>query len=265
MVLPCGPPPMGARVQWLHTNYADYAGHYGLSWLAPVVQGYLRRLHNRTRGTWWPVRSCDAVARSTASTRARARARRGCELFDPARRTARLRATWGAGARTWWRSTLDGSRRRRTSRWRWRRTEPCSGRKRGAMRDRRRRTTARRAREGAPDLVSAGCARVLRSPPTTPRPTSSCSRARRRRSGTSRSRRWRAAWPSWRTTTRRLAFTSPMANPACWRREEMRAPSSRARRRSLVGLSACPGCAGARERTRPPSTGRASWQPSRLS
>jgi glycosyltransferase involved in cell wall biosynthesis len=80
-----------------HTNFADYARHYGLGWLAPVVLQYLRRLHNQTRGTL------------VASAEMRDRLRglgfndvsvlgRGVdsELFSPGRRSAALRAAWGA-------------------------------------------------------------------------------------------------------------------------------------------------------------------------
>ncbi len=79
-----------------HTNFADYARHYGLGWLAPVVLHYLRSLHNRTRGTL------------VASAEMRDRLRglgfndvsvlgRGVdsELFSPGRRSATLRAAWG--------------------------------------------------------------------------------------------------------------------------------------------------------------------------
>ena len=83
-----------------HTNFADYAGHYGLGWLAPVVQGYLRRLHNRTRGTL--VASAELRRRLLGigfnGVHVLGRGVDG-ELFDPARRSAGLRATWGAGSK----------------------------------------------------------------------------------------------------------------------------------------------------------------------
>ena len=82
-----------------HTNFADYAGHYGLGWLAPVVLGYLRRLHNRTRGTL--VASAELRRRLLGigfdGVHVLGRGVDG-ELFDPARRSARVRATWGAGS-----------------------------------------------------------------------------------------------------------------------------------------------------------------------
>ena len=82
-----------------HTNFADYAGHYRLGWLAPVVLGYLRRLHNRTRGTL--VASAELRRRLLGigfnGVHVLGRGVDG-ELFDPARRSARLRATWGAGS-----------------------------------------------------------------------------------------------------------------------------------------------------------------------
>ena len=83
-----------------HTNFADYAGHYGLGWLAPVVLGYLRRLHNRTRGTL--VASAELRRRLLGigfnGVHVLGRGVDGA-LFDPARRAAGLRAAWGAGSK----------------------------------------------------------------------------------------------------------------------------------------------------------------------
>jgi glycosyltransferase involved in cell wall biosynthesis len=81
-----------------HTNFADYAGHYGLGWLAPVVQRYLRQLHNRTRGT---LVASPELRRRLLGVGFNGVLGRGVdgELFDPARRSARLRATWGAGSK----------------------------------------------------------------------------------------------------------------------------------------------------------------------
>ena len=77
---------------------------------------------------WWPVRSCDVGCSASASatcTCSGAAWTASCSI----RRGARPGSgrPGARGATTWWRSTSDGSRRRRTSRWRWRRTAQCSG------------------------------------------------------------------------------------------------------------------------------------------
>ena len=81
-----------------HTNFHSYSRHYGVAWLEGLVLWYLRRFHNRTRGTLVP----------SAELRDRLHARgfknvafvgRGVdsELFDPQRRRAELRNEWGVG------------------------------------------------------------------------------------------------------------------------------------------------------------------------
>jgi glycosyltransferase involved in cell wall biosynthesis len=80
-----------------HTNFHGYARHYGAGWLWRLTLCYLRRFHNRTRGTL------------VASTELRGQLRaagfenlsvlgRGVDaaLFTPRRRSASLRAAWGA-------------------------------------------------------------------------------------------------------------------------------------------------------------------------
>src|SRR6478736_5321208 len=39
-----------------HTNFGAYSRHYGFSWFASAVQGYLRRFHNRTDCAMVPTR-----------------------------------------------------------------------------------------------------------------------------------------------------------------------------------------------------------------
>jgi hypothetical protein len=74
-------------------------------------------------------------------------------------------------------------------------------------------------------------------PRTTLRPTSSCFRARRRRSGTSRSKRWRAAWRWSPTTMRPRGSTRSTASRPCWYGRATHAASStppwRSRRRPM--------------------------------
>jgi glycosyltransferase involved in cell wall biosynthesis len=80
-----------------HTNFHDYARHYGIGWLWPLGFRYLRRFHNRTLGT--------LVASTELSSRLRAVGfenlsvlGRGVDagVFTPRRRSAALRAAWGA-------------------------------------------------------------------------------------------------------------------------------------------------------------------------
>jgi glycosyltransferase involved in cell wall biosynthesis len=79
-----------------HTNFHRYTRHYHIGWAEPLVERYLRWFHNRATGT--------VVA--TAGLRDRLDARgfravsvlaRGVDrhLFDPARRSASLRRSWG--------------------------------------------------------------------------------------------------------------------------------------------------------------------------
>jgi glycosyltransferase involved in cell wall biosynthesis len=79
------------------TNFHTYCRHYGLGWLTRPILGYLRWFHNRTSCTMVPTRALAdeltaqgfdnlcVVARGVDTTR-----------FDPAKRSAELRAAWGA-------------------------------------------------------------------------------------------------------------------------------------------------------------------------
>jgi glycosyltransferase involved in cell wall biosynthesis len=83
-----------------HTNFHGYAKHYRAGWLRPVIARYLRRFHNRTLGTFVP--SADLRDRlRAAGFRNVSVLDRGvdCRLFDPERRSAPLRAAWGASGR----------------------------------------------------------------------------------------------------------------------------------------------------------------------
>ncbi len=79
-----------------HTNFHGYARHYRAGWLAAPVFRYLRRFHNRTRGTLVAsphlrdrlsavgLQNLHVLGRGVDS-----------ELFTPTRRCPALRATWG--------------------------------------------------------------------------------------------------------------------------------------------------------------------------
>lgn len=80
-----------------HTNFHDYSRHYGFGILHHLVEGYLRRFHNRTRRTLVPTlaqadhlagigfRGVEALGRGV-----------DIDLFDPALRSESVRAAWGA-------------------------------------------------------------------------------------------------------------------------------------------------------------------------
>ncbi len=81
-----------------HTNFPDYARHYGARWLARAIGAGLRQFHNRTAGTLAP--SVDLMGRlRAAGFENLTLLGRGvdCRLFDPGRRDASLRARWGVG------------------------------------------------------------------------------------------------------------------------------------------------------------------------
>jgi glycosyltransferase involved in cell wall biosynthesis len=80
-----------------HTNFHDYAAHYGVGPLKPIVERYLKSFHNTGRLCLVP----DAGLRrelESLGIRRTAGMGRGVDtrLFDPARRDAGLRETWGA-------------------------------------------------------------------------------------------------------------------------------------------------------------------------
>jgi len=84
-----------------HTNFHDYSRHYRVGFLYQMVEGYLRRFHNRTRRTLVPTRAqVDQLA--VSGFRGVAALGRGVDiaLFDPALRSEAVRRAWGAGPQT---------------------------------------------------------------------------------------------------------------------------------------------------------------------
>ena len=80
------------------TNFHTYSAHYGVGWLKKPILAYLRKFHNRTLGTMVPTEAMRAELSALGFQRVRVIARGvDTELFDPARRDPRLRASWGAG------------------------------------------------------------------------------------------------------------------------------------------------------------------------
>jgi glycosyltransferase involved in cell wall biosynthesis len=88
-------------VSSFHTNFHQYAGHYGVGLFTALVETYLRCIHNRTLATFAPSH---AMARylSQRGMRDVAVLARGVAVdqFSPARRSRELRAQWGAEERT---------------------------------------------------------------------------------------------------------------------------------------------------------------------
>jgi len=85
-------------VSEFHTNFHAYSRHYGFAWLEGLVAGHLRRLHNRCRMTLVPSHQLglDLQRRGYHGIRVVARGV-DTQLFNPARRSAALRAAWQVG------------------------------------------------------------------------------------------------------------------------------------------------------------------------
>ena len=79
-----------------HTRFDDFARHYGLGWLTPIVFAYLRRFHNRASATLVPTTELADFLGANGFRNVRLLRRAvDTELFDPARRDEALRAEWG--------------------------------------------------------------------------------------------------------------------------------------------------------------------------
>jgi glycosyltransferase involved in cell wall biosynthesis len=79
------------------TNFHAYSRHYGIAWLHNPIMGYLRKFHNRAACTMVPTEALKQQLGAAGFQRLRVVARGvDTRLFDPARRSAALRAQWGA-------------------------------------------------------------------------------------------------------------------------------------------------------------------------
>lgn len=80
------------------TNFHAYGQHYRLGWLSGPIMVYLRKFHNRAGQTMVPTEALRVQLDALGFERL-AVVSRGVDtrLFDPARRSAALRASWGAG------------------------------------------------------------------------------------------------------------------------------------------------------------------------
>ena len=79
------------------TNFHAYSRHYGFAWLHKPMFGYLRKFHNRTACTMVPTQTLRQQLAEAGFQRLKVVAR-GVDtaLFAPERRSAALRAQWGA-------------------------------------------------------------------------------------------------------------------------------------------------------------------------
>lgn len=81
-----------------HTNFHSYSRHYGAAWMTRPVLAYLRHFHNRTLLTLSPTAELNAeLARDGFRNLALLARGVNTRVFSPARRSAELRASWGAG------------------------------------------------------------------------------------------------------------------------------------------------------------------------
>jgi len=83
-------------VTGFHTRFHDYAAHYGISLLAPLVRTHLLRFHRRAQMTLVPTRALERELTRAGIPHVR-KLRRGVdtELFTPQRRDPALRRSWG--------------------------------------------------------------------------------------------------------------------------------------------------------------------------
>lgn len=83
-------------VSGLHTRFDHYAAHYGLSLAKPLVQGYMRRFHNRCQLTLVPTKGMreDFSDAGYQNLEVLTRAIDN-ERFHPRQRDHDLRASWG--------------------------------------------------------------------------------------------------------------------------------------------------------------------------
>jgi glycosyltransferase involved in cell wall biosynthesis len=81
-----------------HTRFDDYARHYGLGFLTPIVYAYLRRFHNRCDATLVPtVELAEFLEQNRFRGVRLLRRAVDTQRFHPTRRDAALREEWGVG------------------------------------------------------------------------------------------------------------------------------------------------------------------------
>jgi glycosyltransferase involved in cell wall biosynthesis len=84
-----------------HTQFQSYSRHYHLGWLAKPIMAYLRHFHNRGVQTLVPTAELATELQASGFLHTQVLARGvSTRLFSPERRSAELRAAWGAGPDT---------------------------------------------------------------------------------------------------------------------------------------------------------------------
>lgn len=79
-----------------HTRFDYYSRHYRLGWLEPAIREVLRRFHNRSTGTLVPTRELAGKLAGQGFHNVRVISRGvNTQLFNPQRRDAELRRSWG--------------------------------------------------------------------------------------------------------------------------------------------------------------------------
>ncbi|QBB71061.1 glycosyltransferase family 1 protein [Pseudolysobacter antarcticus] len=79
-----------------HTRFDDFARHYGLGFLTPLVFAYLRRFHERGHATLVPTTELAQFLTSNGFSNVQLLRRAvDTQLFSPLRRDETLRAQWG--------------------------------------------------------------------------------------------------------------------------------------------------------------------------
>lgn len=80
------------------TNFHAYGKHYRLGLLSKPIMGYLRKFHNRCDATMVPTEAMRVLLAERGFERLTVVGRGvDAQRFDPARRSADMRASWGAG------------------------------------------------------------------------------------------------------------------------------------------------------------------------
>jgi len=84
-----------------HTNFQSYSQHYGIGLLQKPIEGYLKKLHNRTQATLVPTRAMVAELQSRGYNNVTLMSRGvATDQFRPDTRSQVLRASWGAEPNT---------------------------------------------------------------------------------------------------------------------------------------------------------------------
>jgi glycosyltransferase involved in cell wall biosynthesis len=84
-----------------HTNFQNYSQHYGVGFFKKPIDGYLRKLHNRTQATMVPTRAMVTELQSRGYKNVTLMSRGvATELFHPDKRSLELRGSWGVDPET---------------------------------------------------------------------------------------------------------------------------------------------------------------------